>query len=160
MAIDQGYLELINNFPLVEITSDVMHKQALNVLHKYVGKKLATGQSAYLKVLATLIDKYERSKFPTPAMSPREIIKSLMEFNNLRQADLIPYFGSRSQVNDFLVGRRNLSKDQIRRLAKAFSLSADSLLEVPELQIKPKLKMKTAALGLNRRAAKEMQILH
>ena len=138
MTVDQNYIELITHFPLVEITSDALHKRALAVLNKYLGKNLTAGQIAYLKVLSTLVDQYELSRYPAPVMSPRETIKSLMEINNLRQADLIPHFGSRSQVNDFLVGRRNLSKDQIRRLAKAFSLSADCLLEIEKEIIKPK----------------------
>ncbi len=138
-AIDKSYLELIKRFPLVEIGNDSMHKMALSVLNKYMGLDITTtGQIAYLKVLTTLVDQYERSRYPAPTMSPRETIKSLMQFNNLRQADLIPYFGSRSQVNDFLVGRRNLSKDQIRRLSKAFSLSVDCLFSDLESQIKPK----------------------
>ena len=127
-SVDKIYLELVKQFPLMEITTSAMHKQALAMLDKYAGKKLSTGHIAYLKVLTTLIDQYEQTKYPTPAMAPREIIKSLMEFNDLKQADLIPCFGSRSQVNDFLVGRRELSKDQIRQLSKAFSISAECLL--------------------------------
>lgn len=138
-AINPSYSELINQFPLVEIANDSVHRQALAVVNKYIGnKELTTGQIAYLKVLTTLIDQYEEERYPISAMSAREIIKSLMDFNNLKQADLIPYFGSRSQVNDFLVGRRELSKDQIRRLAKAFSISTDSLLAESGPVIKPK----------------------
>ncbi len=142
MVVDQNYLVLINQFPLVEIENDSMHKMALAVLNKYIGKRITPGQIAYLKVLTNLVDQYERSRYPAPLMSPREIIKSLMQFNNLRQADLVPYFGSRSQVNDFLVGRRNLSKEQIRRLAKAFSLSADCFLAEPNSTMKQSLKTK------------------
>lgn len=47
----------------------------------------------------------------------------LMEHRGLRQADLLPVFGSRSVASDVLSGKRELSKAHIRGLAGFFRLS-------------------------------------
>ena len=46
-----------------------------------------------------------------------------MEANELRQKDLVDVFGTESIVSDVLNGKRELTKEQIRRLSKRFHVS-------------------------------------
>jgi HTH-type transcriptional regulator/antitoxin HigA len=46
-----------------------------------------------------------------------------MEERNLRQADLLPVFGSRSVASDVLNGKRSISKAHARGLAQFFHVS-------------------------------------
>jgi len=50
-------------------------------------------------------------------------IAFLMQQRGLRQVDLLPVFGSRSVASDVLNGKREPSKDHIRKLADFFHLS-------------------------------------
>jgi HTH-type transcriptional regulator/antitoxin HigA len=51
-----------------------------------------------------------------------------MEQRDLRQADLLPVFGSRSVASDVLAGKREPSKAHIRRLADFFHVSPELFL--------------------------------
>jgi HTH-type transcriptional regulator/antitoxin HigA len=46
-----------------------------------------------------------------------------MEWKHLRQADLLPIFGSRSVTSEILAGKREPSKAHIRKLAEFFHVS-------------------------------------
>jgi HTH-type transcriptional regulator / antitoxin HigA len=46
-----------------------------------------------------------------------------MEQRHLRQADLLPVFGSRSMTSDLLNGKREPSEAHIRRLGEFFHVS-------------------------------------
>jgi len=48
-----------------------------------------------------------------------------MQQKGLRQADLLPVFGSRSVASNVLNGKREISKNHARRLADFFNLPAD-----------------------------------
>jgi len=56
------------------------------------------------------------------------MVKCLMDQRALRQADLVPLLGSRSQVSDLVNGKRAISKLQIKKLAEHFAVSPELLL--------------------------------
>jgi HTH-type transcriptional regulator/antitoxin HigA len=56
------------------------------------------------------------------------LIAFLMEQRDLRQADLLPVFGSRSVASDVLAGKREPSKAHIRKLADFFHVSPELFL--------------------------------
>jgi HTH-type transcriptional regulator/antitoxin HigA len=51
-----------------------------------------------------------------------------MEQHGLKQKDLLDIFSSASVTSEVLSGKRELSKEHIRRLCDRFSISADLLL--------------------------------
>jgi HTH-type transcriptional regulator/antitoxin HigA len=51
-----------------------------------------------------------------------------MERRDLKQADLLPIFGSRSVASDVINGKREPSKRHIRKLAEFFRMPADLFL--------------------------------
>jgi HTH-type transcriptional regulator/antitoxin HigA len=58
-----------------------------------------------------------------PEAGPLDIIRHLMEAHKLRQKDLVDVFGTESIVSDVLNGKRNLTKEHIRRLSTRFHVS-------------------------------------
>jgi HTH-type transcriptional regulator/antitoxin HigA len=56
------------------------------------------------------------------------VIGFLMEHKGLRQADLLPVFGSRSVASAVLNGKREPSKAHIRKLAEFFHVSPEVFL--------------------------------
>ena len=74
-------------------------------------------------LLTVLIEEYEAKHDPVPDAEPASIIRHLMEAHNLRQKDLLDVFGTESIVSEVLHGKRELTKQHIRRLSKKFNVS-------------------------------------
>ena len=77
-----------------------------------------------LSRLAALLDRGHLLSDPTCV----EVVRFCMTENNLRQVDMVPYFGSGSRVSEFLSGKRGLSKAMIRKLSDRFGIPARLLL--------------------------------
>ncbi|MEK9179923.1 MAG: helix-turn-helix domain-containing protein [Patescibacteria group bacterium] len=56
-------------------------------------------------------------------VSPRDVIRHLMDSNNLRQKDMVDVFGTESIVSEILSGKRNLTVKHIKRLSAKFHVS-------------------------------------
>lgn len=126
----------LGEYPLLPIDSDEMNEIALCVLEKLVDRvdsgAATKSELGYFQVLTNLIHAYESKTFKSGnPMSPRELLKYLMELNELKQEDLIAEFGSQSRVSDFLNGKRDLSLKQIQGLANRFRLSPAAFMPRP-----------------------------
>lgn len=73
--------------------------------------------------MITLIEAYEEEHHSIPDASPLEVLRALMDANNLRQKDLVPVFGSESIVSEVLHKKRDLNKAHIEKLSKRFGVS-------------------------------------
>ena len=80
-------------------------------------------EEKYARVLMALIEAYEEEHDPIPDASPVEVLRALMDANNLRQKDLASIFGSESIVSEVLHKKRELNKNQIEKLSKRFHVS-------------------------------------
>jgi HTH-type transcriptional regulator/antitoxin HigA len=81
-------------------------------------------EEALSELLARLIEDYdEQVRLTGPDIEPYQVVLHLMEHKGLRQADLLPIFGSRSVASAVLAGKRDLSKAHIRGLAQFFHIS-------------------------------------
>ncbi len=106
------------------IKSDRQHAQYLSVLDKLASKTHPTEEEEkYAEILMTLIEAYEDERHPIPEASPVEVLRALMEANNLRQKDLVPIFGSEGIVSEILHRKRDLNKGHIEKLSRRFHVS-------------------------------------
>ncbi len=85
-------------------------------------------ETALAELLSRLVQDYDDRRHPLPSLPPHAMIRFLMQQRGLRQADLLPVFGSRSVVSDVLSGKREPSKTHVRRLAEFFHAPADLFL--------------------------------
>jgi HTH-type transcriptional regulator/antitoxin HigA len=85
-------------------------------------------EDALSALLMKLIQDYDDLHYPLPDVPPHKMIAFLMDQKHLRQADLLPVFGSRSVVSEVLAGKREPSKAHIRKLAEFFHMSAELFL--------------------------------
>jgi HTH-type transcriptional regulator/antitoxin HigA len=85
-------------------------------------RRLTREETAMQSLLEQLIQVYD-DKIQLPDVPPLRMLQYLMEQRGLRQADLLPVFGSRSIASTVLNGKRELSKTHIRRLAEFFHVS-------------------------------------
>lgn len=78
----------------------------------------------YGQLLAALIEKYERERYPVEPASPLEVLAELIKANGLRQKDLAGILGGHeSVVSEIVHGKRPLSKTHIERLSRRFNVS-------------------------------------
>jgi HTH-type transcriptional regulator/antitoxin HigA len=88
------------------------------------GVQLTPEEKTLLALLEQLVKDYD-DRIEIPNVAPYKVVLHLMEHKGLRQADLLPVFGSRSVASDVLNGRREISKSHARKLADFFRLPAD-----------------------------------
>jgi HTH-type transcriptional regulator/antitoxin HigA len=80
----------------------------------------------YLKSIVPFIEEYEKKEFPNKAVTPEEMLRFLMEQNDLSQYDLADDLGGQSAVSYVLTGKRELTREQIKRLSGRFGVSEAS----------------------------------
>ena len=106
------------------ITSERQHGEYLSVLDKLANKENPTKEEEkYAEVLMTLIEAYEEEHHSIPDPSPVEVLRALMDANDLRQKDLALIFGSERIVSEVLHKKRDLNKTHIEKLSKRFRVS-------------------------------------
>ena len=106
------------------VSSERQLREYLSVLDKLAGDANPTSEEEkYAQVLMTLIEAYEEQHYSIADASPVEVLRTLMEANDLRQKDLVPIFGSESIVSEVLHKKRELNKTHIEKLSKRFRIS-------------------------------------
>jgi HTH-type transcriptional regulator/antitoxin HigA len=124
-------------YPLAPINCDRDFKEYKQLLldlmrlrkmsSKDIDKLTMNGQ--YIKMLAHIIKEYEERKFGIPSRVPGvELLKFLMEQNNLTQRDLEPELGHQGNVSAILNGKRKFTVEQVKNLSKRFCISTDAFL--------------------------------
>jgi HTH-type transcriptional regulator/antitoxin HigA len=86
-----------------------------------------------IEVLSVLIEAYENGKYPVEPLDPIDAILFRMEEKGLKQADLIPYFGTSSRVSEVLKRKRPLTVQMIRAVSLGLGISADTLVGLGEI---------------------------
>ncbi|MBI5816500.1 MAG: transcriptional regulator [Nitrospinae bacterium] len=94
------------------------------------GHDLSADQEEYLDVIARFISDYEQKAhgIDDSGVSPLEMLKFLLEENQMNGSDLGRLLGSRTLGPAILSGDRQLSKAHIRILAEYFKVEAGLFL--------------------------------
>jgi HTH-type transcriptional regulator/antitoxin HigA len=120
---EEEYLELVRAFPLMSIIDDAHLTAALAVIDRLIERPAhSLAEDVYLGALTDLVETFENAHVVMPPTSGVEALRSLMEENELTQADLAPLFGAPSIVSEVLSGKRRLALTHMRRLAAHFGL--------------------------------------
>lgn len=103
-----------------------MTEQVNRLITKGINQNgLSPEEEKLLELLTVLIENYEDEHFPIPELSPNELLKHLMEENNLKQSDLLHVFGSSGIASEVVNGKRAISKTQAKKLAEHFKVSVE-----------------------------------
>ncbi|MCP4579095.1 MAG: helix-turn-helix domain-containing protein [Deltaproteobacteria bacterium] len=120
-AIDR--MDSRNLYPLKVIRTTNEYEMALKSMEVVFDEE--TGPLAdYAETLTILIEHYEEENFPVKKGQRVEVLKFLMEQNNLKQKDLIGVIGVKSSVSEILNGKRSMNLQHIRALADRFNVEA------------------------------------
>ncbi len=127
---DLAYLALIKRFPLRTIRSNADLETASRIVDELVVRDdLSKPESDYLEVLGDLVEKYEDEHLETPHLSDAEMLRSLMEEKQVRQADVVRGTGiSKTVLSLVLAGKRDLTRGHIAALAVYFAVNPASFL--------------------------------
>ena len=126
-----SYLEMVvKRFPLRPIRNEQEYDDATAVAQDLFLRKLDAGEQEYLDALTTFISAYEDKHydFDTSGKSPLDILRHLMDANEMKPADLAGIIGSQPAASMILTGRRSISKTQAKRLAERFHVDAGLFL--------------------------------
>ncbi|MGH9766820.1 MAG: helix-turn-helix domain-containing protein [Blastocatellia bacterium] len=88
-------------------------------------RDLSPEERALLELMTKLIEDYDAQNFAFPKSQPHEILRALMDQNELTQTDLLPIFKSRGYISEVLSGKRAISKRIAKALGARFSVSAE-----------------------------------
>ncbi len=122
------YAELLALALPKSIESEVENERALEIVNRLMTKgeqKLSAEEHLLLRMLVLLIEEFENKSYPIPVAEPHEVLKTLLENRGLKQVDLMPIFGARSNVSAILAGSRSIGKNQAKALANFFNVSVE-----------------------------------
>jgi HTH-type transcriptional regulator/antitoxin HigA len=111
------------------IKSEQDYEQALRRVESLWNSPEGSAESDELDVLATLIEAYERERYPIDLPDPVEAIKFRLEQQGKDSRALIGVIGQRTRVYEVLQGKRSLSLNMIRELHDKFGIPANVLIQ-------------------------------
>ena len=121
----KGYEELVEWFLPRPVQDNVDYENTMEAIDELMVLRRPTkGQRDYLKMLATLVEAYERPYDFNTLSDPIEILEFLLKENDMSGSDLGRLLGSRQLGPAILRGARNLSKTHIKKLATHFKVDA------------------------------------
>ncbi len=123
----------IFHLPLVAFrkpTSDKDYKYLENTLNRLIDEVRDNENhplALAMQIIGENLEQYDNEHFPLIGknVTDVEMVKYLMEINNLHQKDLSAIFGGQANVSKFLNGERGLGKKHIFELKRKFKISAD-----------------------------------
>jgi HTH-type transcriptional regulator/antitoxin HigA len=133
--LHDSYFGLVRRFPLRPIRSDSELERATAVLVKLARSKpdeeMDSGERDYMEALAMLIQRFEQGRRDSalPRLDPVDRLKFLMEQQAMSVSDLGRIIGSQPNASLILHRKRSMSKAQILKLARHFSVSAALFME-------------------------------
>jgi HTH-type transcriptional regulator/antitoxin HigA len=130
--VADDYLDLVREFPLRPFASKQEYAAAQVMLDRLVGREdLTAGQRDYVAALVRFVEDYEQERFSALAMElgPLDLLKHLMEENDMSTTDLGYIVGSRGLASEILNGKRGLSKTVIARLSERFTVEPAVFLD-------------------------------
>ncbi len=113
------------------LKTEADYEAALAAIEALMDLDAAPGTPAAerLELLTLLVEDYEEHEVPSSLPDPIEAIRFRMEQQGLKQADLVPFIGSRSKVSEVLSRKRSLTLSMMRALHSGLGIPARVLLQ-------------------------------
>jgi HTH-type transcriptional regulator/antitoxin HigA len=120
------------------IRAEVDYDRALRRVEELWDSAKDSAQSDEREVLVTLIEAYERERYPVDLPDPIEAIKFRLEQEGKDLRSLIGVIGGRTRVYEVMRGDRPLSLNMIRNLHDSLNIPTDVLIQPLRRQTKRK----------------------
>jgi HTH-type transcriptional regulator/antitoxin HigA len=126
------YRELVDAFPPRPIGSDRDLNRTWAQIEALLTKsKRSKAEADYLAVLSDLVERWEEEHIDVPRLDGIELVRELLDDNQLPQRALIDIFGTDSIVSEVLSGKRELQRKHIEGLAEFFNVSPAAFFRAP-----------------------------
>ncbi len=133
-----AYDALLLKYKPRPIRNDREHHRALRHVQELIRRHGPTpprAEGELIAVLSTLIESYEVELTPRRKPTPTEVLAHLIESKAVTRAEVARVTGiPRSTISNVLSGRRQISKENVTRLANYFRV--DSSVFLPEVNTK------------------------
>ena len=107
------------------VKSKFAHMQALGLINALLGYELSQDQTDYLEALTLFVHEYEQQFVSAPELNPVELLKHLVEENDLMIKDLAQLLDvDQSHASRLLSGTRKITPEHAKRLGKHFGVRA------------------------------------
>jgi len=129
-AILQAWMPFKALLGVTSVHTEADYAQARATIDKLldeVGDDEGHPLSDVLDYLADQVKAYEDEQFQIPPVAPCEVLRFLMDQHQLKQEDLSDC-APQGRISDILGGKRAISKEIAKRLAKRFNVRADLFL--------------------------------
>ena len=121
-----AYTSLLAKVPPKVIRTEAENEYYIEALYALEQKRsLTREEKEFSDLLTLLIEDFEERRYQLPRATPLQALSFLMEEHGLKQKDLTHIFGTRSVVSEVMNGKRELTKEQIRRLSQRFQVSPE-----------------------------------
>jgi HTH-type transcriptional regulator / antitoxin HigA len=113
------------------IHNDNDHRAALREIEALMDAKPGSEAFDKLDILATLVERYERERFPIaePRWDPVDVIQFAIDEMGHSQKELGDLLGSRSRASEILKRRRPLTVGMIHAISTAWKIPASLLIK-------------------------------
>lgn len=112
------------------IRNDADLAAALREIERLWGAAHGTDNGDKLDILATLVERYEESRWTQiDSADPIDILNFAIAEMGHSQAELADLLGSRSRASELLSRRRALTVEMIHKISEAWKIPADLLVK-------------------------------
>jgi HTH-type transcriptional regulator / antitoxin HigA len=124
------YRQLLMEFPPRPIVSEEDFAATQAQIDMLLDKREITQDDRdYLQVLGMLVCDYEQKHEPVRLLKGIELLKALISEENLQPSDLLLVFDNEASLNLVLQGQRDLTTNQIKKLADLFHISESLFID-------------------------------
>lgn len=118
------------------IKNKIQYKAYSKKLFELGKKKASPRIQDEMELLELLIDKWEKDNLKNESLNPVQLLKYLMQNNDINRNDLINVLGvSKGTLSKILNYKKGLSKKTIRLLSEYFNISQEAFNRPYELKI-------------------------
>lgn len=130
-----SYPELLAESQPEVIRGPRAHGRAIKQLEKLMAQpKRTNAENRLLELLSFLVNEYEERLYPTPDISPGELLLHLLASRQITQAELATATGiSKSTISALVNRQREASKDVARRLGAFFGVEPTAFLSLESI---------------------------
>lgn len=114
------------------IRNDEDHRVAVDAIRMLWNAAPGSPDEDRLDILATLVDAYERKRWPVDTLDPVEAIEAAMEAEGRTRADLAALIGQ-SRATEVLARKRGLTLQMIRKIEREWHVPASILVREYQL---------------------------
>lgn len=130
------YRELVDAFPprLIGGNKDLDRTWA-QIEALLTKSKRSKAEDDYLALLSDLVERWEEDHVEVPRLDGIELVRELLDDNQLPQRALLRIFGTDSVVSEVLSGKRELQRKHIEGLAEFFNVSPAAFFRAPSTRL-------------------------